>query len=83
MWVGERGETNNFISKHTMGLNVVDIDQEGDVLLIVNDHSASSEVTNEHVTLTTSVEVNHDDAELVRNEASTPSDDIATAVSGQ
>lgn len=73
----------NFISKPTMGSNVVDIDPEGDVLFIVSNESASSEITNEHVALTTSVEANHDDAELVRSEASTPSDEIATAVSGQ
>ena len=66
-----------------MGSNVVDIDPEGDVSFVVSNDSDSSEVTNEHVTLTTSVEASHDHAELVRSEASTPSNEIATAVSGR
>ena len=65
-----------------MGSNIVDIDPEGDVLFIVNNDGAISEATNEHVALPTSVEANHD-VELVRNEASTPSDEIATAISGR
>lgn len=73
----------NFISKPIMGLNVVDIDSEGDVLFIVSNDSANSEVTNEHVAPIISVEANHDDAEFVRNKASTPSDETATAVSGR